>query len=163
MNTSISYVTGNAANPIGEGNKIIVHVCSNSGHWGAGFAADLDYRWFAPQVAYQHQHILLDTDELMEFGTIHVVKVEHDIWVANLIGQHRTGGHNVAVRPFRYEAVTTGLNRLAAFAISRNASVHMPRIGCGLAGGEWSQTEPLIQHTLCNRGIQVFVYDPPGH
>lgn len=40
-----------------------------------------------------------------------------------------------------------------------NASVHMPRIGCGLAGGSWGKVEPIIQEELCDKGVQVFVYD----
>jgi O-acetyl-ADP-ribose deacetylase (regulator of RNase III) len=38
-----------------------------------------------------------------------------------------------------------------------NASIHAPRIGCGLAGGEWSKVEKIINET-CN-GIDVFIYD----
>jgi hypothetical protein len=35
----------------------------------------------------------------------------------------------------------------------------MPRIGCGLAGGEWSKVEPLIEEHLCGAGLAVTVYD----
>ena len=61
--------------------------------------------------------------------------------------------------PVRYEAIHDGLDSIAVEALRLNASVHMPRIGCGLAGGEWSKIEPLIQQTLCDRGIAVTVYD----
>jgi hypothetical protein len=37
------------------------------------------------------------------------------------------------------------------------ASVHIPRIGCGLAGGEWSKGEPLIGEHLCGAGVAVTV------
>lgn len=43
--------------------------------------------------------------------------------------------------------------------IERGASVHMLRIGCGLAGGKWSRIEPLITERLVKRGIAVTVYD----
>ncbi len=39
------------------------------------------------------------------------------------------------------------------------ASVHMPRIGCGLAGGKWSRVEPLVTERLAKRDIAVTVYD----
>jgi hypothetical protein len=39
------------------------------------------------------------------------------------------------------------------------ASVHMPRIGCGLAGSKWTRIEPLIEQYLCGRGVTVTVYD----
>ena len=40
-----------------------------------------------------------------------------------------------------------------------NASVHMPRIGCGLAGGKWEMIEPIILQRLSNNDVEVVVYD----
>jgi hypothetical protein len=34
----------------------------------------------------------------------------------------------------------------------------MPRIGCGLAGGQWSEIEKIIQD-VCS--VDVYVYDLP--
>lgn len=61
--------------------------------------------------------------------------------------------------PIRYEAVASCLQQVAVKARELGASVHMPRIGCGLAGGEWSKVEPLIEVQLCQAGIAVTVYD----
>jgi hypothetical protein len=47
-------------------------------------------------------------------------------------------------------------------AHERAASVHMPRIGCGLAGGEWGRVESIVRDTLCAEGIEVTVYDLPS-
>jgi len=30
----IKYIKGNATNPAGEGNKLIVHICNDTGGWG---------------------------------------------------------------------------------------------------------------------------------
>jgi hypothetical protein len=59
----------------------------------------------------------------------------------------------------RYEAIDAGLALLADKALELEASVHMPRIGCGLAGGKWSRVEPLISERLVARGVPVTVYD----
>jgi len=61
--------------------------------------------------------------------------------------------------PIRYDAVAACLEKVAEKAIELGASVHMPRIGCGLAGGEWSKVEPIIKEHLCGRGVTVTVYD----
>lgn len=61
--------------------------------------------------------------------------------------------------PIRYEAVAVCLKQVAVKAHELGASVHMPRIGCGLADGEWSKVEPLIEEHLCEAGIAVTVYD----
>jgi O-acetyl-ADP-ribose deacetylase (regulator of RNase III) len=155
----INYVTGDATQPVGAGNKFIVHICNDIGAWGGGFTGAVSYRWFKPEIAYHHYCMLSHHEEFLELGTTQLVRVERDIWVVNLIGQHGTGNH-AAVPPIRYEAVRKGLDRVAALARSRDASVHMPRIGCGLAGGSWDRIEPLIYAELIDKGIQVTVYEP---
>lgn len=87
------------------------------------------------------------------------VQVEPDTWVANLIGQRDIKRSKDNIPPIRYEAVATGLQKVALFAKEKNASVHMPRIGCGLAGGTWDRMEPVIQAALADQGIPVTVYD----
>lgn len=86
------------------------------------------------------------------------VEVEPEFWVANLLGQsgiRRERGR----APIRYRAIREGLERVAVFAQERGASVHMPRIGCGLAGGVWEEIEPILTETFVEKGIAVTVYD----
>ena len=79
--------------------------------------------------------------------------------VANLIGQHGVGTRTSKSPPVRYEAIREGLVKIAAYALAQGASVHMPRIGCGLAGGAWTRVEPLIAETLLAADLDVTVYD----
>lgn len=75
-----------------------------------------------------------------------------------MIAQH--GIRSVrGVPPIRYEALAECLTLVARKADELNASVHMPRIGCGLAGGEWDRIEPITLSSLCERGVLVTVYD----
>jgi O-acetyl-ADP-ribose deacetylase (regulator of RNase III) len=160
----IDYVHGNAVWPVGNGNKIIVHLCNDMGHWGGADASKLDERSFKPMMAYQNYHFLQEeagSAEPLELGAVLFVKVEHDIWVANLIGQHGTGSRSV-VPAIRYEAVRKGLARVALKAQRVGASVHMNRIGCGSAGGTWPTIERIICDTLINSYVEVTVYDPPA-
>ncbi len=75
-----------------------------------------------------------------------------------MVGQHGMGGRG-STPPIRYEAVEQCLAKLADKARELNASVHMPRIGCGLAGGKWDLIEPLIVKTLSEKDVPVTVYD----
>lgn len=77
-----------------------------------------------------------------------------------MIGQHRLRRRS-GRPPIRYEAVRKGLENVAEFAIDHDASIHMPRIGAGLAGGDWHTIEGIIKETLAARGIEVTVYDLP--
>lgn len=153
----ISYITGDATQPDAEGNKIIVHVCNDIGGWGKGFVMALSKRWMEPEAHYRRWHN--EGGEVpFELGQVQFVAVESELWVANLIGQRgirRSGGQP----PVRYDAIKAGLARVSDFATEQDASVHMPRIGCGLAGGSWDEIEPLIIDTVVAAGVPVTVYD----
>jgi hypothetical protein len=94
-------------------------------------------------------------------GQVQFVQVDQQLWVANLIGQHDIRPHG-GVPPVRYEAIHEGLRRVAAFAQEVGATVHMPRIGAGLAGGKWDEISPIIETELTTNGIPVLVYDLPS-
>jgi O-acetyl-ADP-ribose deacetylase (regulator of RNase III) len=75
-----------------------------------------------------------------------------------MIAQHDTRPIN-GVPPIRYDALVLTLAAVAAFASERSATVHMPRIGCGLAGGSWDEVSAIIERELTSKGVQVVVYD----
>ena len=156
---SIEYVTGDATRPVGNGPRVIVHVCNDIGAWGKGFVLALSKRWKSPEQSFRRWH-REDGDEPFELGRVQCVEVDPDLCVANLIGQHdivNKGG----VPPVRYDAIRTGLQRVATFAKEHNATIHMPRIGAGLAGGDWNVISRVINEELVNAGLAVTVYDLP--
>jgi O-acetyl-ADP-ribose deacetylase (regulator of RNase III) len=152
----ILYVKGDATNPTTNGNKVIVHVCNDIGGWGKGFVMALSAKWKLPENSYRQW---FHSNEGFELGGIQLVLAEKDIWVCNLIGQRGIKAGKDGTPPVRYDAIETGLEKLSIFCNENNASVHMPRIGCGLAGGKWELMEPIIQKTLSNKELQVIVYD----
>ncbi len=153
--STIEYVRGDATNPLGGGNKIICHCCNDRGGWGKGFVLALSKKWPGPEAEYRRWHREGDNFAL---GEIQLVQVAPTTWVANLIGQHGMARGSKGP-PVRYEAIRQGLGKVAAEAKRLSAGVHMPRIGCGLAGGKWEEVEPIIQETLCQAGVPVTVYD----
>ena len=86
------------------------------------------------------------------------MSITPDLWVANIIGQDGILATSEGP-PVRYSAIEAGLSELAYEAGAMDAGVHMPRIGCGLAGGEWCVIEAIIERTLLAAGIPVVVYD----
>lgn len=157
--TKIGYVTGDATEPLGGGQKIIVHVCNNIGAWGRGFVMALSRKWPEPERQYRDWHRKHGRN--LELGAVQFVEVQDEIRVANLVGQHEIRRQNNEA-PIRYEAIRAGLGAVAAEATRLQASVHMPRIGTGLAGGSWDQIVPIIESELCSKGIAVTVYDLPS-
>ena len=58
-----------------------------------------------------------------------------------------------------YAVNTVSVSFFCNLAIDNKATVHMPRIGCGLAGGTWDKIEPLINESLVKNEIETYVYD----
>lgn len=156
MDRLIHYITGDATQPISKGNKIIAHVCNDVGGWGKGFVTAISKRWPQPEKQYRQW---FKSGNGFALGEIQTIKVSSEIWVANMIGQHKIYKDEDGNPPIRYEAIEKALTKLATFAKEINASIHMPRIGCGLAGGTWDKIEPIINATLIANGIEVVVYD----
>ncbi|MEZ4316979.1 MAG: Appr-1-p processing protein [Myxococcota bacterium] len=150
----LTYTAGDATQPTGQGPKVITHVCNDIGKWGRGFVMALSRRWPETRACYLEWFGAPD----FQLGMVQFVQVEADLWVANLIGQHgirRRKGDT----PVRYPAIASGLAKVAAFASDHGASVHMPRIGAGLAGGDWNTIEQLILDELVAVGVDTTVYD----
>ncbi|MCE9566818.1 MAG: macro domain-containing protein [Planctomycetes bacterium] len=150
---AITYLKGDATCPLAKGNKVICHICNDIGKWGKGFVLAISKRWDEPEAEYRSWYAAG-----LKLGEVQFVQVEPYIWVANMIAQKgiKTGSSGP---PIRYDAVAACLEKVSAKAMELGASVHMSRIGCGLAGGEWSRIEPLIEEHLCGRGVAVIVYD----
>ncbi|SBT66206.1 O-acetyl-ADP-ribose deacetylase (regulator of RNase III), contains Macro domain [Micromonospora sediminicola] len=154
---TLRIIQGDATSPQAKGPKVIAHVCNDLGGWGKGFVLAISRRWPEPERDYRDWHRHRAGNDF-GLGATRLVRVAPDLWVANMVGQRgmRRGSGGP---PIRYDAVERCLTALADHAEELGASVHMPRIGCGLAGGSWQRIEPLVLRTLCARDISVTVYD----
>ncbi len=153
----ISYLVGDATTPDTQGPKIISHICNDIGAWGKGFVLAISKRWPKPEARYRAWYKGRKKNGF-GLGAVQLVQVENDIWVANMVGQHNIR-RTKSGPPIRYEAVEECLRKVASHALELGATVHMPRIGCGLAGGKWEEIEPIIVKQLSSKDIPVFVYD----
>jgi O-acetyl-ADP-ribose deacetylase (regulator of RNase III) len=155
----IRYVRGDATRPwINEGANIIAHICNNAGGWGRneGFTSALSKRWQQPESDYRTQF----SNKNILLGQVYLIEVEPSLFVANLIAQNNyRNRHNP--NPLDIGALTKCLRSLTNHLVKTfdDATVHMPRIGCGLAGGRWEEIQPVIESTLIAADIPVIVYD----
>ncbi len=154
----LHYVVGNATEPQGAGPKVIAHICNTVGGWGLGFVRGLSKRWSQPEDEYRKRYRSFRDDPngwFLPLGDTQFVKVGKDLWVANMVAQKGLRGSKEGP-PIRYEALEICLSKLWIFATEKKASIHMPRIGIGFAGGDWNVIEPLLQAHL--DGHEVFIY-----
>jgi len=156
LGSQIAYIQGDATKPVSNGPNIIAHICNDEGKWGKGFVLAVSRRWQQPEEYYRQQ---FKQNPKPRLGDVQFVEVEPQITVANIIGQRGINRGHGGLAPIRYNAVEEGLAKVAGYALKNGASVHMPRIGCGLAGGNWEEIEPIINRTLTDKGVEVVVYD----
>jgi O-acetyl-ADP-ribose deacetylase (regulator of RNase III) len=157
---TIKHVIGDATHPREDvpGMKFITHCCNNVGAWGAGFVLALSRRWGTPELMYRRWAQERPAELREAFGKVQVAPVEKDIIVVNIIGQDGVGRRGEAP-PIRYDALEIGLQKVQETMEKYNKpTLHIPRIGCGLAGGEWSKVEELIKKTI---KFDTYVYTLP--
>lgn len=155
----IQYLQGSAIEPRGMDHRIIAHLVNDATpNWGGnGLASALRRKW--PVVQDEFRQWAQEAGQFT-LGGAHCTQAERGISVFTMIAQH---GYGASTRPrVRYEALASCLMRLGEEAISLGASVHIPRVGCGQAGGDWEVVEELLKIALLSRGVRVTVYDLPG-
>lgn len=165
----IHYVTGNAVtDPIAHATvnnpAIIAHICNNCGTWGAGFVLPLAEAFPNARQAYLDWHGAQRRSRgdgtPFALGQIQLVTTDkRHLHVVNMIAQDNTRKKGTVL--VDYDALGKCLLRLGGFAQAINASVHMPRIGCGIGGGDWTEVEKLVQRHLVENFVDVWVYDLP--
>lgn len=154
----ITQLKGDATQPRGSGPRLIAHIVNDKGlTWGAGFALAVRKKW--PTVQAEFRRWALEHRREFTLGTMHLAQLAGDIRIAHMIAQH---GYGPSPRPrIRYAALRACLGTVADEALRSGATVHMPRIGTGQAGGSWWVISELVDEALSRRGVSVTVYDLP--
>lgn len=153
-NTMIKYLIGDVTDPKIEGNKLIIHICNDIGKWGRGFVLSLSNKWKEPENEYK---LWSKKKYSFRLGEVQFVQVDNKIMVANMIAQKDIKEID-SIPPIRYEALEKCLIKVKNFAKEWGASIHMPKIGTGLAGGKWEKIEPIINNMLVDNDISTYVY-----
>lgn len=121
---------------------VIAHQVNLRGVMGAGLALQIKNKW--PQI-YQ-SYVRRINDGNFHLGMIQVLPVSDNLWVCNMAGQDNFG---VDRCQSDYGAFRMALGKLKVWADSKNLQVYLPyKIGCGLAGGDWSIVSQIIHDEL---------------
>ena len=127
-------------------------------NWGGhGFAQAVKKKWPGAQEAFRKW--VQENPERLLLGSLHVVEVDTETAIASMVCQEGYGSSPKT--RLRYFALETCLRHLNQIAEERLASIHMPRIGSGQAGGSWFLVQELITNVLLSEKAPVFVYDLP--
>lgn len=142
----IEVVRGDVLNvPIG----IIVHGCNCRGVMGGGIALSIKQRYPYAYEIYKQAEI----DNGLELGFMSYAEVEPNKFIVNAYTQDDFGTDK---RQVNYEALATIFEKVAGLAADIQYDREMPeplpicfpKIGAGLAGGNWKIIEMIIDESI---------------
>lgn len=165
----ITRIQGDLFNNVKQINSqvIIPHVCNNLGAWGAGFVIPLGKHY--PKA--RDKYLEWSKEKDFKIGFTQFVEVAPNVTIANMVAQDgitsgSTGDRSRVVdRPLRYDHLVSCMKQVAVYAdevvnFTKGSmpTIHCPKFGSGLAGGNWDFIEYLIEDIWNKNGLNVVVY-----
>ena len=157
---NIKYLPGDATSPSVHP-ALIAHVVNDRGIWGRGFAAALSDRYPTAKVEYRRwangfAALSIDCKRgVFKPGVVQYVPLD-DVVIANMVAMRGVYGVGNP-QPLDYSALQDCLISLEQYALDRRLTIHMPKIGSGLARGSWNRIYKLIVATI--RRVPVYIYE----
>lgn len=150
----IEYKIGDLFKSLPSDKRVMIcHITNDLHCWGAGFVVHLGRHFPKAQDAY-HKHPCI-------LGQAQIVEAAPDVYVANMCAQQGLISKDNPT-PIKYPALKSCLEQVAEFCQNltkdKELAVISPAFGSGLAGGKWSEIEPLLKSILlpvCN-SMQIF-------
>jgi O-acetyl-ADP-ribose deacetylase (regulator of RNase III) len=146
-----------------DGPVIVAHVVNDSAHaWSRrGVAATLAARW--PQAARAFRAWTIASPENLRLGRTHACEQrdgDRVVTIVSMVAQQGFGPGE-ATR-LRYDALHEALAVVAGLAERTGATVHVPRIGAGQAGGRWDLIESDLVAVIADKDIGLVVHTLPS-
>lgn len=149
---SITYIPGDL---LSSDCDVLAHGCNCFHSFGAGIARQFKEKYPTSFDA----DLRSSRGDPEKLGTF--TKAEFDgKMIFNLYTQFRYG---YPPRQVDYNAVRDSLEAmkgyLEMFSDFDNIKIGMPKIGCGLAGGDWNIVEDIIEDVFCDKEVFVYVFE----
>lgn len=122
--------------------EIIAHGVNCKGGFGSGVAGQIAKRWPKVRESYLNKAIKSG----WKLGEIQLVFSTHDLElpiIANVATQDGFGYDGKLYAD--YKAIKKGLTKVVKYCDEHSFRLAMPKIGCGLAGGDWDVVYKLLQ------------------
>ena len=155
----IEYKKGN----IFDGDEnIICHQTNCLGIMGGGIA--LQVKNLYPEVYKEYSELCNEYKEQNNItsllGYTQFVETNDGKYIANCFGQFQVG---FGTRQTEYMALQSCLEQVYKKASQEGLSVAIPyKIGCGLAGGNWSVVEDMIKKIFDKSSVICVIYEYVG-
>lgn len=137
---------------------MIVHGCNAQGVMGSGVADQIRRKY---PYAYRTYYDAYTAAGLMLGEVIYAVFDTKNLIIANAITQQFFGRDPNRVY-VDYHAVRKCMRNVAGVAKQHNMQVHFPKIGAGLARGNWSILSTIIDEELDDAGVEGILHILPN-
>lgn len=146
----LNYITGNVLD-VKEG--IIAHGVNCRGAFGSGVAGQIRQRFPNVYNSYMYKHNKIG----WKLGDIQLVDIiPEKLIIANCATQDNYGRSEVHAD---YDAIGKCLDFLIDYCEEHSLALSLPKIGAGLAGGDWKIIEKIIQEKIQGRNVNITVYN----
>jgi len=150
----IRYIDGDLLKLADEGHfDVIAHGCNCFCVMGAGIAPQIKAKY--PQ-AYAAD-CKTTAGDVNKLGTITYTE-ETTPFVVNIYSQYDTKGRKVGKIDLDYDALRSGLKELKTRYTGKRMG--LPMIGAGLAGGDWTKIEAIIEEEMRGEYVTIVKYVP---
>lgn len=130
---------------------IIAHGVNCRGGFGSGVAKLVATKFPKARQRYLEKF----ENEGWRLGDVQLVKVYGERWIANMATQD--GYLPRGVCHADYGAIRTCMEKLREIACAHRLTIAMPKIGAGLAGGDWTKIEAIINDVFKYKEVKVFI------
>ena len=147
---------------------VIAHGVNCRGAFGSGVAGAIARKFPWVRDSYLHKHntegwVLGDVQLVKQDGTNQPKKSSMQgrlslpgVVFANCATQDDFGTDKVNLD---YPALERCLDKVLHFCEKAKLPLSIPRIGCGLAGGDWDRVRAIIEKVNEKRNVQITVYE----
>lgn len=151
----IRYVKGDLFN---SGADIIAHGCNCVGGFGSGVAGQMVKIYPITRDHYIHKF----ENEGWKLGDVQFVAVEHiSLWTSRYVANCATQKEYYPRDRVHadYEAIRKCMQQVKDFAKMHDLTVAIPKIGAGLAGGDWKIIEQILEAVFQDYNVAVYHLD----
>lgn len=132
---------------------IIAHGCNCRGGFGSGVAYTMAMKYPKVRDAYLDKY----DEEGWKLGEVQFVRIHTGKTVANCATQDAYLPRGK--RHADYNAIMDSMEKVKAYAQPNNLSIAIPKIGAGLAGGNWTAIEAILKLVFNDYDVTVYHLD----
>jgi len=132
---------------------IIAHGCNCRGGYGSGVAYTMAMKYPKARELYLEKY----DEEGWRLGDVQFITVRDGKIIANCATQDAYYPRNV--RHANYSAIHMAMSEVKDYAKERGLSIAIPKIGAGLAGGDWNEIEKILNEVFSDYDVTVYIKD----